>query len=734
MTFIKNCPICEYENKELVRSCPGCGAVERQRAFSTIAKKNKFNFEGRRILLVAGSNPEYTLLRKLGAINIDRVDIKQDEFNTISADICNLNVIENLSYDIIYASFSLTTTYDVDATLSEFHRILNSTGRLMTCDPINKGTSVEFLDIDKITGRHGMENYISHRIGEFRMLGEKTLLPQLKKFFDPTLIMEKDINTTKDITWIISSKKNNAPKLFTRRTLDLPDIYLTPGNSYTNQKKFGFKPRSNLAAWPFDNKINWGADPFGDSNWIFQLQAWRMLDPIFREWLEVRNKDLLDEAIEIIFDWDNFVTNQQENSAAVWSDMASGIRSLKLAFIFDLMHSGHLELSESKLKKITLISLQHIDILKEPTKLTNSNHGYFQLFGLHRLSQFAARNSDEKKEISLYVQNGLETLINNHFTEEGIHKEHSPEYHIFVINILKSLGAMKLLQDPAIKNIIKNAANNSQYFIFPDKSISEIGDTSPAKFNINEKNIATTASKKWVKYPHTSIIDFYKSGYSIIKSKNQEKDLVDEMLIFTGNFYNHVHKHQDDLSFEFYTNGKKIFIDPGKYSYNRDEKRKYILSGLAHNTVASLNKDFEINQFKPHGSSLNKIQENDDFIILSGQVNWKNFHDHKRKISYIPLKSLIIEDILINNNDSILVSTLNINPICKISQNQNKIIIDDFISIESDSGIIEIETGIKTKSYGNTEEISKLLLKSSDKNPKFNWIITINLQNVSKNE
>ena len=53
---------------------------------------------------------------------------------------------------------------------------------------------------------------------------------------------------------------------------------------YSNQKAIekyeleGFRPRKDNKALKLALPINWSQDPFNDKNWMFQLQAWRLLD------------------------------------------------------------------------------------------------------------------------------------------------------------------------------------------------------------------------------------------------------------------------------------------------------------------------------------------------------------------------------------------------------------------------------------------------------------------------
>ena len=45
------------------------------------------------------------------------------------------------------------------------------------------------------------------------------------------------------------------------------------------ERGFAVPGRGDLAPAPFRLPFDWHADPLCDRNWMFNLQAWRMLDP-----------------------------------------------------------------------------------------------------------------------------------------------------------------------------------------------------------------------------------------------------------------------------------------------------------------------------------------------------------------------------------------------------------------------------------------------------------------------
>ena len=51
-------------------------------------------------------------------------------------------------------------------------------------------------------------------------------------------------------------------------------------------------------------------------------------------------------------------------------------------------------------------------------------------------------------------------MINNHFTSDGLHKEHSSEYHIYMANFLSTLVQSNYINNSDINSDTNNDSNN----------------------------------------------------------------------------------------------------------------------------------------------------------------------------------------------------------------------------------------------------------------------------------
>jgi glycosyltransferase involved in cell wall biosynthesis/SAM-dependent methyltransferase len=215
------CPICATSTSEFVdyngpkRQCPSCGSTERQRAFADIYPtfiKPEFDLRGKDVLIAAPGNPEKRFLKAQG-VRWWSLDVRPEVKPDFVADLCDLSSIADGSFDAIVASFVLTCVHDLNACLSELHRVLRPGGRLMTCDPMRFGVATtEHENLEQITSWYGREAYDKYRIGSFRTFGDLDLIRSLQRpgFLVKTVYWLDPATRTRWV-WHISTKAGILP-------------------------------------------------------------------------------------------------------------------------------------------------------------------------------------------------------------------------------------------------------------------------------------------------------------------------------------------------------------------------------------------------------------------------------------------------------------------------------------------------------------------------------------------
>ena len=131
---------------------------------------------------------------------------------------------------------------------------------------------------------------------------------------------------------------------------------------------------------------------------------------------------------------------------------------------------------------------------------------------------------------------------------------------------------------------------------------------------------------------------------------------VSAMPVWTG------HKHSDDLSFVLMEGGREIFTDSGRYGYNHDEARSYVVSARAHNVPSFQDRRIDPRDIDPENTYLDPVHVDRGRFVIRGVVERPGLFTHERVISYVPGTLLRIEDKLNNLTDFHWQSNLHLAP------------------------------------------------------------------------
>lgn len=404
-----------------------------------------------------------------------------------------------------------------------------------------------------------------------------------------------------------------------------------------------FSARSGADAWPLVLPLDWDADPFRNVNWRFQLHAWRMIDPLLISYLKTGNTEHLNEAFDYVRDWFRYHYEEHKRSQMEWYDMAAGIRAMKLALFLDRYQAGQLDLSPEDAHRLTVLVDEHARRLQEEKYIAKNNHGLLQVFGLNLLCAVAKDRTSCVKGRE-FAGAMFARLLHDQFTEEGVHRENAPAYHEFVRRTIASLNSEATLKIPGADThqLLRKVAQVQPWLVDPQGNFVAVGDSSGR-------------SKPLALKPGSGVAvgDFTKSGYGIVRDENS-------MLFMMGMAHTFTHKHADDLSFVLFEHGRPLFIDTGKYGYNDNPMRRYVISGAAHNTISLLDQDITPKDVVLAGSELTPIERDGSLFKLSGRVERPGLFTQRREIQYRPDQSLIIRDDVSSDRDRQFVSSLHL--------------------------------------------------------------------------
>ena len=171
----------------------------------------------------------------------------------------------------------------------------------------------------------------------------------------------------------------------------------------------------------------------------------------------------------------------------------------------------------------------------------------------------------------------LDGVVRTQFAADGGHREHSADYHRMLLDSFVAAVEDGLVDQPDLTSRLSKAQDVMGWFIQPDRSIVQIGDTT-----------ARGMSYGWpsTRSPHTAFISssgelgepddramllLPESGYAFVRSPQPRStdDQLDSCYVsFIGAFHSRAHKHADDLSITWFDAGQEILIDPGKFGYH----------------------------------------------------------------------------------------------------------------------------------------------------------------------
>src|SRR4029450_8342068 len=118
----------------------------------------------------------------------------------------------------------------------------------------------------------------------------------------------------------------------------------------------------------------------------------------------------------------------------------------------------------------------------------------------------------------------LESLIESHFTCEGIHLEHSPDYHKQMLDVFEGLISSKVVKDEKIETLRRPLEEGLSWFILPNGRLATFGDSLPIDMTSSRYIHETKASLKLAArrgdngdHPTEPLKAFPESGYAVVR-------------------------------------------------------------------------------------------------------------------------------------------------------------------------------------------------------------------------
>jgi Heparinase II/III N-terminus/Heparinase II/III-like protein len=425
--------------------------------------------------------------------------------------------------------------------------------------------------------------------------------------------------------------------------------------------------------------IDWQMAEIAHRSWNFRIHSLNTIDALLMAFDVNGNQTYLQASLAVALDWiSKHPRDAEDVSPMAWYDMAVGLRAYKLGYIYERANSESLLSKSQKTAFWTSLEEHRVELENDSNIAFHNNHGYYQVAGQLALGRRFASVSSEMKEFFAQGKERMRYMLDQQFTKEGVHREHSPDYHRMVLDTLMGLVKSGLIDDSDLVARAREIEEALARFVCPDGTIVNFGDSDTRSLLRSEQS----ALNKWTtpvmqdvanrngtgKLRPVGMKIFHETGYAIIREPNQEdpdNPKQDSYLAQTATFHSRTHKHADDLSFVWHENGCPILTDAGRFGYlggmeqgsdlwkdghwYSHPMRVHIESTRAHNTLEFDNRNFLRKGAAAYGSAiLRSVEKEGDFVV---ETRCKQFRSiwHNRVLFFRPGASLVVLDVFNDN-------------------------------------------------------------------------------------
>jgi Heparinase II/III-like protein/Heparinase II/III N-terminus len=377
--------------------------------------------------------------------------------------------------------------------------------------------------------------------------------------------------------------------------------------------------------------IDWQMDPHDNLAWRFWFHTLQFLDVPLRIYEEEGDLDALAKARDVALDWvsGNPIGGERTGDYA-WFDMSAGIRAAFLGYIWrECRRRGLLEPEQES--DLTTALRVHAQWLSDEENYTpETNHGLFEDAGLYVMGSYAAELAESAGWRDLAESRFLETLTHHVQFDEGVHKEHSPGYQIYIRDLVKLLHEQAGIGGERLGQLVEKLDEAAGWMVLPDGNLVPFGDT-------DIQSEAPAFAKEAA--GGEGLVPYLRTGYVFVRQN-------DSYFGVTCGYHSYAHKHADELSWCLYEGGHLVIGEASRYGY-RDEKdpaRIYARASHGHNALIVDDESFPWREQDPYGTGLLAAGEGEGWYAVLGYNPLLEAVDHRRLLLYRPGELVVVVD------------------------------------------------------------------------------------------
>lgn len=321
----------------------------------------------------------------------------------------------------------------------------------------------------------------------------------------------------------------------------------------------------------------------------YRCHSFTWLADLLTEYWKTSDVRYRDRFLQYVFDWIRAHPQVDLRDEWAWNDDTTARRCCFLCMTYALFCKI---LTDDQIRTLRVSAKMHANLLcKEHFYRRHHNHGMFQdravaLYGLVFAEEAEYYLFIAKERVSEYFEFSL--------TTDGVHKEHSPLYHMDIARSIYwfyiAYSNVDKMFSHEMELLLKKMAEYIVWITQPDGFLPSIGD-SPSRAKVTPL-WAKDPAYQWVctegqvgAPPVQTGRIFWEAGYGILRSSWNMNKADDTWMMLLAATHSKAHKHHDDLSFLLYHKGP-LFVEAGNRNYNYSEKKtQYTYSSHAHNVL-----------------------------------------------------------------------------------------------------------------------------------------------------
>lgn len=347
----------------------------------------------------------------------------------------------------------------------------------------------------------------------------------------------------------------------------------------------------------FEGEIDWTLNPINYKEWTWQFNRHESWPVLARAYWATGEEKYAKEFVYQMTDWVKkcpVPTDDNGKNSPCWRTIEAGLRmgfSWPESFYRFLSSPSFTDEAIVTMIKSMAEHAQHL--MRWPSTanwLTMETNGLMHVGVLF----------PEFKDAALWRKTATERAyseLDKQVYPDGAQIELSTGYHGAALgNFLEAWQIAHINDYPMPQNYIKKMQGMFEYYM----KLAMPDGTTPGLNDADRQNVRATVLRAFSYFPDRKDYEWFGtagkegtkpaftsvampwSGHLVMRSGWEPNDLWG---FFDAGPFGYGHQHEDALNIALYAYGKYMLVDPGSYSYDGSQWRRYIVSTRAHNTV-----------------------------------------------------------------------------------------------------------------------------------------------------